>query len=329
MAYVRNNAVRFADTHWNIPADDGIFWLTGESVSIEQVRARNVIPTRFWKRAPASEGWQPFFVDDGSGGEKAVFHRVRAGVTEEILINPWDGIADCAHFLSRCLTVGGLKIADISVPSLVNKLQALPNTKTLCERVPTGPARRVIDSGVFKPGDMIGYFNIDPAGDYEGRKAYSHSAMYVGKIGGVTDGGITCHTICRFPGRSWVEDSWWLKPPGHYTYTLIHIADDDPARDPTKAAAIAGWWQLDYAGRTEYYLVQRTGTATYTKKAPTSGQAVVHLAEGTAYWFMASTGEITFTWRKTGTVEVWTPAAGGGYTSKVNGAIPGVLTKLF
>lgn len=186
----------------------------------------------------------------------------------------------------------------------------------------------MIDTGIFKPGDMIGYFNIDPKGDYDGARAYSHSTMYVGKIGGKTDGGVTCHTICRFPGRSWVEDSWWLQPPGHYTYTLIHISDDDPAPDPVKASALGGWWQLDYSGRTEYYLMNRNGSVTYTKKAPTAGQRTVHLPEGTAYWFMAASGEITFTWRKTGTVEVWTPS-GGGYTSKINGAIPGVLTKLF
>ncbi len=327
MAFTRTDAVKYADKFWNIPADDGIFWLSNESVNVDQVRMNNVIPTPFWKKAPIGEGWKPFFVDDGSGGEKAVFRRVVGGTPQEILINPWDGIADCAHFLSRCLTAGGLRISERGVPSLVNKLQSLPNTKTLCERVSKEGGQRVIDSGIFKPGDMVGYFNIDPAGDYGGAKQYSHSAMYVGKIGGTTDGGITCHTICRFPGRSWVEDSWWLKPPGHYSYTLIHFSDDDPRPDPIKAAALNGWWQLDYSGKTEYYLMQ-AGSATYTKRAPTRGQTVVHVAEGTAYWFMPPTGEITFTWRKTGTVEVWTPAA-GGYTSKINGAIPGVLTKLF
>ena len=327
MAYKRTDAVSFADTHWNIPADDGIFWLSNQSVSISQVRLHNVIPTSSWKKAPVGEGWQPFFVDDGGGGEKAVFRRVVSGTTEEILINSWDGIADCAHFLSRCISAGGVKMNERGVPSLVNTLQSLPNTKTLCEKVVKEAGQRVIDSGVFKPGDMAGYFNIDPAGDYGGAKQYSHSAMYAGKIGGKTDGGITCHTICRFPGRSWVEDSWWLKPPGHYTYTLIHFSDDDPTPDPVKAAALPGWWQLDYAGRTEYYLM-RSGSVTYTKKAPTTGQTTVHLPEGTAYWFMAPNGEITFTWRKSGTVEVWTPA-GSGYTSKINGATPGVLTKLF
>lgn len=328
MPYKRNDAVSFADTHWNIPADDGLFWISSSPVPIDQVRIHNILRNPSWKKAPVADGWMPFFVDDGSGGEKAVFQRTVAGAKEEILINSWDGLADCAHFLSRCLTAGGLNIAEIAVPDMVKKLLPLPNAKILCERVPKEAGQRVIDSDVFKPGDMIGYFNIDPKGDYGGAKQYSHSAMYVGKIGGKKDGGVCCHTICRFPGRSWVEDSWWLKPPGKFIYTLIHFSDDDPPPNPVKAAALPGWWQLDYSGRTEYYLME-AGSATYTKQAPTRGQTVVHLPEGTAFWFMDTTGDITFTWRKTGTVEVWTPVPGGGFTSQINGAIPGVLTKLF
>jgi len=333
MPYKRTDAVSFADSHWNVPADDGIFWLSNTSVSIDQVRLHNILGKPYWMRAPIADGWNPFFVDNGTGAEKAVFRRVVGGITQEILINPWAGLADCAHFLSRCLKAGGITVTDEharrGVPDLVKYLLRQPNAKILCEQVDTAPGQRVIDSGVFKPGDMIGYFNIDPAGDYGGAREYSHSAMYAGKINGKTDGGVTCHTVCRFPGRSWVEDSWWLKPPRHYTYTLIHFSDDDPAPNLVTAAALAGWWQLDYSARTEYYLMQSNGKVTYTRVAPTRGQTSVHVPAGTAFWFMAVNGEITFTWRKTGTVEVWTPAPGGGYTSKINGVIPGTLTKLF
>lgn len=326
MGFDRKKAVDFADKHWNIPTDDGIFWLSNQGVFINQVRTQNVIGTPFWRKAPAADGWMPFFVDDKSGGEKAVFQRVAAGVTEEILINPWDGIADCAHYLSRCLTAGGLKVDERGVPSLINTLQSKSNTKTLCEKVPTGAGQRVIDSGIFQPGDMIGYFNIDPKGDYGGAKQYAHSTMYIGKLGADKEGKITCHTICRFPGRSWAEDRWWLKPPGHYTYTLVHISDDDLPPDPAKAKALSGWWKLVYSGRTEYYLIQPTGSAKYTKTPPKKGQTTI-LADGSAYWFRAAAGEITFIWRSTGTVEVWKPD-GSGYKSLINGVIPGVLTKL-
>ena len=327
MAFIRKSATDYADRHWNTPTDDGLFWLSNQAVVIAQVRTSNVIPTPYWKKAPESEGWQPLFVSDGKGGEKAVFRRVVAGVMEEILINPWEGIADCAHFLSRCLTAGGLKISELGVPSLVAKLQSPSNTKTLCEKVDTAAAQRVIDTGIFKPGDMIGYFNIDPKGDYGGAKQYAHSAMFVGKIGSDTDGKVTCHTICRYPGRSSVEDRWWLKPPGHYLYTLIHISDDDPPPDSAVTKALSGWWKLEYLGRTEYYLIQDKGFAQNTKTAPRKSQRFIGVAAGSAYWFVGLGGTITFIWRNTGTVDVWRPD-GTGYKSVIDRTIPGVLTKL-
>jgi hypothetical protein len=327
MAYVRKNAVNFADNHWNTPSDDGLFWLSNQAVVIASVRTSNVIPNASWKKAPVADGWQPFFVDDSLGGEKAVFRRGIGSAMEEILINPWAGIADCAHFLSRCLTAGGLKIAERGVPQLVDTLQSLSNTKTLCERVNQAAGQRVVDSGVFKPGDMVGYFNIDPKGDYGGAKQYSHSAMYAGKINGNKDGGITCHTICRFPGRSWVEDSWWLKPPGHYTYTLIHFSDDDSAPDAATVSALAGWWKVDSTAKTDFYLVTRNGTAPNTKQAHESGQTANHLREDTAYWFTAPHSQIIFTWRKSGNIDVWSPLS-SGFSGKVNGATPATLTKL-
>ena len=65
MAYTRANAVKFAEDHWNISADDGVFWLSNQSVVVSRVREANTIGTPFWKKAPAADGWMPFFVDDG------------------------------------------------------------------------------------------------------------------------------------------------------------------------------------------------------------------------------------------------------------------------
>lgn len=323
MAYKRDDAVKYAAKHWNIPCDDGVFWLSNERISVAAKRKQ--------LKAPEADGWQPMFVKgDGTDPEKAVFRRTVGGVTEEKLINGWDGLADCAHYLSRCLTTGGAKIDERGVTGLVNTLQARSDTKTLCERTPRAGAQRVIDSGIFKPGDMIGYFNIDPSGDYDGAKRYTHSTMYVGKLDARGDGGVTCHTVARFPPHSWVNDSWWLKD-GAYTYTLIHFTADDPAPNLLKAEKLAGWWKLQYSGRTEYYYMFKDGRARYTLKAPQSAKSQLTLPDGSAYWFMDGAGKITFIWRASGTVEIWTPdpGGGGGYSSKINGAVDGTLTKLF
>lgn len=319
MAYDRDAAVDYADRHWNIPCDDGILWLSNEKLVIEFKRRE--------LRAPAVEGWKPMFVDgDGTDPEKAVFRRTVGANIEEKIINGWDGLADCAHFLSRCLTAGGVKVDERGVAQLVATLQARSDTKTLCEQVPRDNAQRVIDTGLFKKGDMLGYFNVSPAGDYGGRQSYTHSTMYVGKLDAAGVGGVTCHTVARFPPRSWINDSWWLHDG--YTYTLIHFSDDDP--NTLVTTGLEGWWQLDYLGRTEYYYIFKDGRARYTKHAPKSAKDPMHLVEGTAYWFADAGRKVTFVWRKTGTVEVWSPGSGASdFSSVINGVTPGAVTRLF
>ena len=127
------------------------------------------------------------------------------------------------------------------------------------------------------------------------------------------------------------SDSWWLHDG--YTYTLIHVVDhDDLPKNLARAGALEGWWKLDYAGRTEYYQITfKDGKAKYTKKAPKSASDPIHPVEGTAFWFMEVGGKITFFWRSTGTVEVWSPGIGttGDYVSMINGVTPGTVSKVF
>ncbi len=321
MAYDRDKAIQYAEKYWNIPCDDGVFWLTNERISVAQKRKE--------LKAPEADGWVAMFVKgDGTDPEKAVFRRTAGGVTYEKIINGWDGLADCAHYLSRCLTAGGAKVDERGVTSLVNTLQARSDTKTLCEKVAKEKAQRVIDTGIFKKGDMVGYFNTASDGDFGGRLAYTHSTMYAGKLDRAGIGGVTCHTVARFPPKSWVHDSWWLHDG--YVYTLIHFTSDDPAPDLLKAEALAGWWKLEYSSRTEYYLVSKSGSAKYSKRAPKKATDNIHPVEGSAYWFMDSVGKITYIWRSTGTVEVWTPKRGrAGYDSLINDFTPGVVTRLF
>ena len=320
MSYQRNDAVDYARKFWNIPCDDGVFWLTDERINISQKRRE--------LKAPEADGWKAMFVKgDGPEPEKAVFRRTVGANVEEKIINGWAGLADCAHFLSRCLSAGGAKVDERGVSSLVNTLQDRSDTRTLCERVSRESAQRVIDTGIFKKGDMLGYFNVSPDGDFGGRKSYTHSTMYVGKIDAAGVGGVTCHTVARFAPWSWVNDSWWLHEG--YTYTLIHFTSDDPPPDSIKAAGLVGWWKIEYAGIAEYYFINKEGRASYVKKAPKSLKDPIHAPVGAANWFMDGAGKITFIWKSTGTVEVWTPiAAPQNYKSLINGITPGVLTRL-
>jgi hypothetical protein len=193
MRYDRAAAVGYARRFWDRPCDDGIFWRTDYAVDVAGMR--KVL------HAPAKDGWEARFVPDGAGAEHAVFKR-DTGDPNEIEIQPWDGLADCAHFLSRCLSAGGFAIKEISVPKLVNHLKGRGDTKVLAERVTRERGQGIVDTGILKKGDMLGYFNISPEGDYGGRRQYSHGTMFIGKIRAGDEGRITCHTkrgsaVCR------------------------------------------------------------------------------------------------------------------------------------
>jgi hypothetical protein len=91
------------------------------------------------------------------------------------------------------------------VEPLIENLIKLPPTKakTLVEKVPKSAGQRVIDSGIFRPGDVIGYFNT---GDHDEDNEYGHSAMYIG------DQQITAHSVSRFqnPGHWGRTNTWHL-----------------------------------------------------------------------------------------------------------------------
>jgi hypothetical protein len=320
MGYDRDKAIDYARRYWDRPCDDGVFWLTNEAVNVEQKRKE--------LKAPAKGGWEALFAPDGMGGEKAVFRRTAFdGTLEEILIQGWAGLADCAHFLSRSLQSGGINISELGVGSLVMNLKARADTKTLAEKVSQERGQRIVDTGIFKKGDMIGYFNISPAGDYGGALAYSHSTMYVRKLSPADPGRITCHTKSRFAGLSSYADEWYLNS-GHYKYTLIHFASDDPKPTPALVALLTGWWKIQYGGRTEYYYILKDGRARYTLRPPKSKNEQLNIGEGSAYWFSESS-KITFIWKNTGTVEVWTQnKPGNAFNIKVNDT-PGTAARLF
>lgn len=328
MAYDRAAAVAYAQKYWDKPCDDGVFWLTGEPINVERARKRLA--------APAADGWEarfvPVRVSGGQYEEEAAFIRpsltgqsipLLAGIWEKKTIAPWAGLADCAHFLSKCLNAGGADSSSLSVTQLVSKLQGRSDTKTLCEKVSTKAAQRVVDSGVFDKGDVIGYFNIDPHGDYSGARRYTHSTMYVGKVNG--KGRITCHTKSRF-GKEYYDDEWFLHD-GSYKYTLIHMAGDDKPPFPTTAARLESWWTVTNAGRAEYYKFERTGSVRSTVTKPKTKSHPISAA-GSAYWFERGS-EVVVIWRNTGTVERWDLSLGGNTIRLTTNGVATSATKTF
>jgi hypothetical protein len=216
----RKAAVEYARKYWNRVTDDDKFWTADEAVL--------VIEKREAMDAPASEGWEVFFVSDRQGGENAIFRRTVNGRTEDKPkpLATWNQLDDCTHYVSRCLRAEGIDFKE--TPDANELAEAMINgrdTNTLALKTTQEEGQKIIDSGLFKPGDLVAYYT-------EEKGRYTHTAMYIGKQSGRADdpGGISCHTVCRFQGLSeaWngaTDDSWFLHEG--LLYTLVHFSEDD------------------------------------------------------------------------------------------------------
>ena len=97
----------------------------------------------------------------------------------------FNGLDDCAHYVSECLEKEGIHCATPSAPQLVNKLRNRHDTKTLADLVDPAKAKRMIDL-VVKDGDLFFYGRKN-----NGIKEYFHSSMMVDSTRGL----VTTHTF--------------------------------------------------------------------------------------------------------------------------------------
>jgi hypothetical protein len=318
--------LRYAQEHWMFPCDDGYFYsytAPGGRVVIRDIHAR----LRRQGKLPGPDNWQAVFLPDSSTGERACFirpipqgtplfarHQVMVAGIEledtffppEELRGPFDvvtfhedhGLVDCAHFASKCLAAGGIKVFQPYVPELVQIIRNLPDTmtRTLGLKVTREHGDRILKTGIMRPGDFIAYWK--PI-HFLGRTDYGHSAIYLGIEAdpsqdpetllnqGPRQGKhrIACHTISRF-GQSFWDESWYLiNEPGHL-YTLIHFVDPEDAIPADISALLKDWLAVDHAGRTEFYHFLANGSCQKTAQAPRHGRAAHLLPNDNGYWFV-------------------------------------------
>ena len=220
----RKAALDYAKKFWNRVTDDDRFWTENAVVLLDDKRKK--------MDAPAKDGWEAFFVPNGTGGEKAIFRRTVAGKTEDKPdpIATWDELDDCTHYVCRCLLKEGIALRETPrANELTEAMLKSSKTKTLALKVSKDEGQKAVDSGIFKPGDLVGYYT-------DRKSRYTHTAMFVGKQTTAADdpGGISCHTLCRFEGltKAWNtadDDAWFLHEEAGRSYTLIHFSEDDPA----------------------------------------------------------------------------------------------------
>ena len=165
----RKAALDYAKKFWNRVTDDDRFWTENAVVLLDDKRKKMA--------APAKDGWEAFFVPDGSGGEKAIFRRTVAGKTEDKPdpIATWDELDDCTHYVCRCLLKEGITLRETPrANELTEAMLKSSKTKTLALKVSKDEGQKAVDSGVFKPGDLVGYYT-------DKKSRYTHTAMFVGK----------------------------------------------------------------------------------------------------------------------------------------------------
>ena len=313
----RDTAIAYAKKFWNRACDDEKIAISSGWLLLSDKRKE--------MHAPASDGWEVFFVANQTTLETAVFRRTVNGVVEQMphVVVSNDLLDDCTHYVSRCVVKEGIKIHEtFRANDLITALIAADSTKVLAERVDRGEGQKIVDSGIFKPGDVIGFFNKSK-GD-----RYSHSAMFTGpatsKAGG--GGGLTCHSTCRFGGltKAWnddEDDGWFLYDKDGQSYTLIHFSEDDVALMPSTMKWLAGWWQVG----SKFYFVEEWGKALSTTQKPASSQQTLAGGKSRAYLFQGQ-DQITFIWRSQhggGAIQVETWSAGLNSQSAVKVQIDG------
>lgn len=281
-SYNRTDAVDYATSYWDSPCTDDVIATTHSTVSVKS-KFKEVLPGEKESNWMAQFKWD--FKDPRSGKtepEAACFVDLR-DTSNVVMFHGWQGMNDCAHFVSCCLKSGGeSSVFSSSVPILESNLRGLKNTKTFGDKIDFQRGARILATGHFRKGDVIIYYA-------KGAQNAGHSAIYMG------EGLMTCHT------RSRLNKPWQIG--NGYRYRLIHFGDDDAAPMTSLKQALRGWWEVSYGTAKYYYYYQADGKVAYVKKKPASTQGKIVSPKQRGYWFGNGAAKHTVIWSDTGSVE--------------------------
>jgi hypothetical protein len=316
----RSKVMDYADKHWMYPCDDGFVYSytsPGGKLVVEEKRTQ----LHRQGKLPDPDSWEAVFIPATGNKERACF--IRPNPTSGESLSPPDhpakfpapyqgrfdvvtfhedkGLVDCAHFVSRCVSSGGIALKHSYVPDLVEDLTRKPAAvaRTLGIKVDFDQGLQILDTGIVAPGDIIAYWKFI---EHEHRVGYGHSAVYTGKDSADGEHRITCHTAPRyrqyFFGENW---SLYAPPPHDKKYTFIHFVDPEDTIPPLAARVLEGWFQIDQLGRKEFYQFRADGTCVKSPQAPAGRHRVPagHLQSG--YWFVRGFDAVVF-WPSQGQV---------------------------
>ena len=346
MTISRSDVVTYANNYWYRPCKDGKVWLANQPISIANEIARRRLSPGDWVGAlltyaglskPDRNGTRdPWMLEGLYLVKMADEPRLRsdqkaASYPDAIMLASWydhamddnltnpppyNGLNDCAHFVTECLAAGGeTKLRTVSVPALLNSLTAHSDTKTLARTVDKEGAQHIIDAGLLKEGDVMIFSKTT--------SSPGHSTIYLG------GGDMAMHTYSNHKNSTTWHGSWTGSMTAeHSLVTLIHWNEGDVYT--ASSDGVLGWWNVMWRGVTYYYFFQKGGRVSYSKTAPTNVKNPPALALGKGWWFESSSG-VDIAWTSTGSHEsfmrtvLFSGSAMGGFWNKTE---PMVAVKL-
>ena len=243
MASFRDQIKAYVDGHWMVPCQDGLVWVYYAAIDTNAEIAKH-------KKGGVAVFLQ--YADATYGSLEGLYlvpaadlPRVKSGKFDASLYPnrkmisswydnsskntfnpevqtqnpPYNGLNDCAHFVTQSLAAGGIHVETTGVPTLFNKLYARGDTKTLAKTVDAATAEVIINSGIMKVGDVVMYAK---------GKELHHSVVYMGS------GKIAMHTWANHPDHPTLHGDWKASATeDHPLVTLIHFSRDDIPIDPS------------------------------------------------------------------------------------------------
>ncbi|MBR0693126.1 NlpC/P60 family protein [Bradyrhizobium lablabi] len=297
-------AISHADRFWPVPCKDGLVVTREKMINVQQeMKARKLDPA-------IHEAVFLFYSADAKTREGLfIIHKSFSNLENRITSNfsvdsvpdpriflisfpdgnrdtaigqtaPFTGLNDCAHFVSECLMQAKIKgfRPTNDAEQLFKNLRGLGQlTKTLAKHVEKEKARRIINSGLLKPGDVILFATP--------KLSHLHSTLYLGNQQ------IAMHTHLnhkRAKGDQLKDsqiqrDNNWetSSNDSHPFVSIIHFARPD---DVFVGSAFPGWWEVTKQGRTQFYFFDKKGSVGATARQPNFSRPIVG-AEASGYWF--------------------------------------------
>jgi hypothetical protein len=161
-------------------------------------------------------------------------------------------------------------------------------------------ARRVVETGILKPGDVIAY-----AGTNRAYVPHGHSVVYIGNKAVANHTRLNHPAFKGYEGGSGNWERYATPSRKHPLVSVIHFNDDQVS---PRERLLQGWWKIIFSSGQEFYYFFEDFPAHckvwWTRQAPlNSKKAPPGDRNRQGYWFDRGGSGFVNCWSSTGSVE--------------------------